>query len=238
MDYLVIWVLAGRGAVGTEGQEAEARPGQLFTFRPRESHWYERDPQEPWEILWARFQGPLATEFVRQIRYYGIPDADLGLDPEIRDCWVDLVIACTQRDPGHEVRVNTGLCALLGLILFRLLLHTVMPEAERPLDVHRLQSYIHQHLREPIALADLAGQARLSPTHFARVFRKQFGVSPIQYVLEKRVALACSLLTETAMPLKTISQAVGCADPYYFSRLFKKSMGLSPSAWRQGKRPR
>ena len=237
MDYLIMWVLAGRGFVETDGQRVEARPGQLFTFLPNQPQTYGSDRDEPWEILWVHCRGPLATEFVRQIRYYGVPDADLGLDPEIRDRWVELVLAHDQREPGYEVRVNTGLGALLGLVLFRLLLHTVVPERERPLAAHRLQSYIQQHLREPITLADLARQAHLSPTHFARVFKQQFHVSPIYYVLQKRVALAGSLIAETSMPFKEISQAVGYDDPYYFSRLFKKMTGLSPTAYRHSKRP-
>ena len=237
MDYLIVWVLAGLGFVETNSQRVEARPGQLFTFLPHQPQTYGSDRRDPWEILWVHCRGPLATEFVRQIRYYGIPDADLGLDPEIRDRWTELVLTFGQREPGFQVRVNTGLAGLFGLILFRLLRHTVVPEREQPLDVPRLQSYIQEHLREPVTLADLARQAHLSPTHFARVFKQQFQVSPIYYLLQQRVSLAASLISETSMPFKEISQAVGYADPYYFSRLFKKMTGLSPTAYRHSKRP-
>ena len=112
-----------------------------------------------------------------------------------------------------------------------------LPVRTTGLDVQKLQTYIHEHLREPITLAQLARVARLSPTHFARVFKQQFAVSPLYYVIQKRIALACSLLTETGMPMKQISEAVGYDDPYYFSRLFHKVTGVSPTQYRASHRP-
>jgi AraC-like DNA-binding protein len=69
-----------------------------------------------------------------------------------------------------------------------------------------------------------------------RLFKRQFKVSPIYYVIQKRIAHACSLLTETALPLKQISQAVGYDDPFYFSRMFKKMMGVNPTEYRRRQR--
>ena len=82
-------------------------------------------------------------------------------------------------------------------------------------------------------LAELAREAKLSVVHFNRVFKKQFGISPMNYVIQKRVALACSLLTETGQPLKQVGERVGYRDPFFFSRQFKKVMGVSPSGYRQ-----
>jgi AraC-like DNA-binding protein len=237
MDYLLIWVLGGQGFAATEGKRIIATPGQLLSFIPGKAHRYGSDKNQPWNILWAHFQGKLAQEFVRSIRRPGGKAVELGMDDELRDRWIELVIAHAERPPGFATRCNTALYGLLGLIVHRLETRSRAPVAPSPLDVHRLQTYIHHHLAEPLTLESLARQANLSPPHFARVFRQRFGVSPINYVIQKRIALAGSLLTETAMPLKQISRAIGYADPYYFSRLFKKQTGRSPAAYRQARRP-
>jgi AraC-like DNA-binding protein len=236
MDYLLFWVLRGKGFVATEGKRHEASAGDLFCLLKGKSHEYGTDPGDPWDIVWVHFVGSIAPSFVETIRKFGGARIELGQDTELRDRWMELVIFHTARGPSFEVRANTGLYALLGLIIYRLQTRRSAPTAESPFDVHRVQTYIHNHLSGTITLDDLARQVNLSTPHFTRMFRKLFDVSPMQYVLQTRVALACSLLTETSMPLKQIGAAVGCPDPYYFSRLFKKTTDTSPSVYRESKR--
>jgi AraC-like DNA-binding protein len=233
MDYLLLWVLGGRGFVEVEERLWEGQAGHLFSLRPHQPHSYGSDARRPWDIVWLHFQGDLAEDFVQTIRQYGGVRVDYGLDPELRDRWMELVITHNSDTAGAELRGHTGLAGLLGLILYRLQLQTIVPESQQPLEVAALQRFIHQHYRQPITLDDLAREANLSPTHFARVFKKQFQVSPMYYVIQKRIAVACSLLTESAMPIKEISAAVGYDDPYYFSRLFKKLTGVNPTTYRQ-----
>lgn len=236
MDFLLFWVLEGKGYVATEGLRHPAGPGDLFCLRRGKEHEYGADHNDPWDILWVHFQGELAPTFVKAIRSFGGPRVVLGADPEIRDRWIELVVVHAAGGPGHEIRVHSALYALLGLIVYRLGQKRHAPASTEPFDVHRVQSYIHRHLKDVIALEDLAREARLSVPHFTRVFRTCFKVSPMQYVLQQRVALASSLLTETSMPLKNIAESVGCPDPYYFSRLFRKMTGQSPSGYRESKR--
>lgn len=236
MDYLLIYVLAGKGFSETEGHRVAAQPGHLLSFRPGQPHRYGSDKKEPWDIVWVHFAGPRARGLVAEIRRFGAGGVDLGLDAEIRDRWIELVIAHAARGPAWVWRVSPALYALLGLIIHRLHRRAVTPAQAPPFDVHRLRAYIHHHLAEPITLAGLARQVNLSAPHFSRLFKQQFMVSPIYYVIQERVALASALLVETALPLKQIAQLVGYADPYYFSRLFRKVTGRAPSAYRQAQR--
>jgi AraC-like DNA-binding protein len=236
IDYLLIWVLGGRGFAETEGCRVKAEPGDLLSFCPGHAHEYGADPQQPWDILWVHYTGKLAPEFTKQILKFGGSRVALGLDDELRDRWLELVAAHLPRDPRWAARTNTALYALLGLIIHRLQQRAQARLGTEPLNLHRLQSYISRRLAEPVTLAELAKQANLSPTHFARVFKRQLGISPINYVIQKRMTQASSLLTETSMPLKQIAEAVGYDDPFYFSRLFKKTLGVSPAAYRASAR--
>lgn len=234
VDYLIIWVLAGEGWVESESLRRTMRAGDLCVLVPNHPHAYAANPTNPWDIVWVHFEGSWAGWFADQIRRGGDGTwwVGLGLDAEIRDRWLDLVMVHAQLGPGGGIRCDTGLAAVLGMIIDRLHRRPAGSTEPTGFDAAKLQRYIHEHLREPVTLAQLAAVANLSPAHFARMFKRQFGVSPVYYVIQKRVALACTLLTETNLAVKQISAAVGYDDPYYFSRLFHKVTGTTPTEYR------
>ena len=234
MDFLIIWVLSGRGFAETEGLRIEAAPGHLLTFMPGNPHRYGTDPQNLWDILWLHLQGRLAEGFIDQIRRYSGACVELGFDAELYDRWEGVVAAQAVGGPGSEMYGNTSLCGLLGLILSRLERNALSSSetGSCSLDVQRMQNYIHHHLAAPLTTEALASQAHLSSSHFSRLFKNCLGVSPMCYVVQKRIGLACSLLTETRMTLGEIGLRVGYGDPYYFSRLFAKQTGICPSRYR------
>jgi len=90
---------------------------------------------------------------------------------------------------------------------------------------------LHLHCRE-FTIADLAGHVSLSETHFRRLFQKVLGASPVQFIRERRIQRACSLLRSTDTPIKKISAACGFAEEAFFSRVFHRVAGTSPAAFR------
>jgi transcriptional regulator GlxA family with amidase domain len=96
----------------------------------------------------------------------------------------------------------------------------------------RVHEFIEAHLEKSIALRELAGIARLSSSHFARAFRQSAGVSPHDYLMQRRVARAQDLLGSTDLALSEIAIACGFADQSHFSRRFKERLGITPSRYR------
>lgn len=64
---------------------------------------------------------------------------------------------------------------------------------------------------EPLAVADLARAARLSPVHFSREFKRTFGESPHQYLLTRRLERAAALLRNTD---RTVTEVCFAAGPW------------------------
>lgn len=69
--------------------------------------------------------------------------------------------------------------------------------------------------------------------HQARIFKKSFGISPLQYVNSLRVEHACNLLLDTQMKVGDIAEQLGYDDLVYFGRIFKKVTGYSAQAFRR-----
>ena len=101
-----------------------------------------------------------------------------------------------------------------------------------PSKLHDTTAYIRAHLECTLSLAELAAVARMSPAHFARLFKSATGQTPHQYVTTCRMARAKHLLTETRLPLHEIGAQVGYADQSHFTALFRQSVATTPKLYR------
>jgi AraC-like DNA-binding protein len=91
---------------------------------------------------------------------------------------------------------------------------------------------VHARLEEGVALARLADEAGLSRAHFCRSFRRAFGVSPHEYLVQLRMHQAQNLLAKGA----SVTEAcfgVGFSSLGTFSRVFAARYGESPRAWQR-----
>ncbi|MGW0662417.1 helix-turn-helix domain-containing protein [Streptodolium elevatio] len=99
--------------------------------------------------------------------------------------------------------------------------------------IGRSMAWALEHLAEPITVADLAAQARVSQRTYLRKFSAQTGTSPVRWVLAQRVAASLSLLEDTAASVEEVGAAVGFESPVTFRHHFGRAMGTSPSAYRR-----
>lgn len=93
--------------------------------------------------------------------------------------------------------------------------------------------YIDRHLTSNISNADLCKIMCLNETYFSNVFTKQFGISPKQYILQKRIGSAASMLVETEKTVKEIAFYFGYDNEAYFNRIFRKFTGSAPGKYRK-----
>lgn len=88
--------------------------------------------------------------------------------------------------------------------------------------------YIHNHYNELITRETLANSIDISPWHFSRKFKEQYGLSLSEYLATYRIYRAQEALLTTSARSLDIAKSVGFEDPHYFSRRFKAMVGVSP----------
>lgn len=93
-------------------------------------------------------------------------------------------------------------------------------------------SVIDRRHGEPLSLRDVAREVGMTPGHLTTVVRRRTGRTVQEWIIERRMAEARTMLEETDLPIAEIARRVGVFDPGYFSRVFARTHGISPRQWR------
>ncbi|HEX5738388.1 MAG TPA: AraC family transcriptional regulator [Hydrogenophaga sp.] len=99
----------------------------------------------------------------------------------------------------------------------------------------RVTAHIHDHLAEPLDLAELAVVADLSPYHWHRVYHALIGETVAATVRRVRLHRASGYLAQTALTVSEIARRCGYPNVQSFTRAFRQRFGLSPQAWRESR---
>lgn len=107
-------------------------------------------------------------------------------------------------------------------------IHDLASHACAAPELGRVIAYIDDQLDQPLALADLAAVAGISPSYLIRQFKQATGLAPHQYLVQRRVQRARELLAAGTLPIGAVAAAVGFADQSHLDRHFKRLLGVSP----------
>jgi AraC family transcriptional regulator len=98
----------------------------------------------------------------------------------------------------------------------------------------RTLAYIEANLPSKLDIDDLANVVALSRSHFSRSFKQSIGLTPMEYVVVRRVERAKAMIKTTREPLAEVALACGFADQAHLNRRFRDVVGISPGRWRRG----
>jgi AraC family transcriptional regulator len=99
----------------------------------------------------------------------------------------------------------------------------------------KVADYIEAHIGDDLPLPMLAKLVNLSPYHFARAFKRSFGLPPHRYHMARRIARAKAMLDEPTRTITDIARQLGFAETSSFSAAFRRATGISPSRYRRSR---
>ncbi|MDO4617333.1 MAG: AraC family transcriptional regulator [Lachnospiraceae bacterium] len=109
-----------------------------------------------------------------------------------------------------------------------------VPEDSKALTLGRqLQIYVDEHALEDLSIQDISEHFEISPTYTSRVFKRATGMSLIQYIIQRRIGEAQTLLLITDLPISEVAQKVGYDNLSHFVKMFSQNVGLSPGKYRK-----
>lgn len=98
--------------------------------------------------------------------------------------------------------------------------------------VARAQHFMEQHFAENITVEQLAGLGYISASSLNRRFKKETGITPIEYLIEIRIKHAKTLLRRNSISITEIAIRCGFGSSAHFSSCFTKRAGVTPTEYR------
>lgn len=96
----------------------------------------------------------------------------------------------------------------------------------------RVLDYMAENFGQPIQIENMAQEAGLSASHFARLFKQTVGETPYKFLMQYRVERAGEMLRDPAYTMIDIALVCGFSDQPHFTRTFKQIKGQTPKQWR------
>jgi AraC family transcriptional regulator len=100
----------------------------------------------------------------------------------------------------------------------------------------RVVDYVEAHLDERTCIGDLAALVGMRDYEFSRAFKASTNVAPYQFVIDRRIERARSLLEATERPLADIAYACGFASQSHMTDVFRVKLGVTPGRYRKERR--
>jgi AraC family transcriptional regulator of arabinose operon len=157
------------------------------------------------------------------------PVVGLG-DPARVVSLVDTVLRRMERDETTASLLASAGAAWHALALLAADRRTTSPQQSDPIEA--TIEHLRANISTRMSLADLAGMAGLSVSHYSALFRRATGYGALEYQTRLRMGVARELLDTTDRSIASVAAQVGFSDPLYFSRQFHRIHGTSPTAYR------
>ncbi|MFL9981721.1 helix-turn-helix domain-containing protein [Paraburkholderia sediminicola] len=225
-------------------ESADLRVGDVWFVPPVPISWRWRSiSDEPLSTVHLHLERSLIDSVADQMELGGSRELSLGDAMQFHDPLIAEMLGALHRAAGDPADSRLYVDALAHALAAHLLQNYsrgrhaeagLAPHPERlvPRRIRRVTDYIRTNLAADLAISELAAQAGLSSFHFARVFRRETGETPHQFVTRLRLEEAARLLRATDQPVLQISLAVGFENASHFSVQFKRGYGVTPLAYR------
>lgn len=145
-----------------------------------------------------------------------------------------LVLEAQEKDENFEAICQN----LLEILIMNMVRRTKKKLAFAPTkkiskECKFIEQYIDEHFQEDISLERLSKLTYLNKYYIVHAFKSYKGVSPINYLISKRIEEAKILLSTTNFSVSKISDIIGFSSQSYFSQVFKKETNMSPNQYRR-----
>ena len=232
----LFYIVGGRGQFLIEDNIYPVNPNDLVVINPNVTHTELSLNAQPLEYIVLGIEGIELT--IREESNGRFCILDHFVSVEITTCLRNILREMEQKQPGYE-----DICqAFMEILIIRLMRNIDLSlPAEPPVTTGNRQCaavrrYIDLHFKEPLTLEQLAEEAHMNKYYLSHTFKRAYGVSPINYMISRRIEESKYLLAETDLSLSQIAQLLGFSSLSYFSQVFRRTEAISPMEYRQNTR--
>lgn len=232
----LFYVVDGKGEFNIQGQRFPVKPNDFVIINPQVEHTELSSPDEPLEYIVLGING-LSFSNLTPVSEGGHPFSFFNLRDEQKDI-LRYLNAMVQEATSQSMSYELVCHNLLEILLIKILRHQhfdleVGKQSKATKDISFIKHYLETYYHESIQLEDLASMTHLSRFYISHSFKKEIGMSPMEYLIAIRIKESKILLRTTNYSISQVADIVGFTTPTYFSKQFRKSTGISPTDYRE-----
>lgn len=230
--YQLIYTISGKGVFFCGEDELELLPNTAVLIRCSELHRYET-ARQPWHNIWIHFEGSGADAYEKYINNGGYSAINMS-DASDFTAELDMLKTLAQRDDVISCALVSDCISglMTELLTARLSAELSRSESGRYPEIRPVLDFIHKNYYKQITIDDMTHRINISKYHFIRIFKRQMGVTPYEYLIEYRISRAKILLRTTNKSIYEISYDVGYRSRSNFISRFRESVGVTPAQYR------
>ena len=227
----LFYIVGGDGQFRIEDELHPVRKDQMVIVNPNVIHTEVSYESHPLEYIVLGIEGlELTIPGKEEQRCYIL---DFRNDSDVVTC-MQQILKETQAGLSSYETICQAYMEILLLLLIRR--ENLSVTAASPLVSHQcdtVRRYIDTNYKDSLSLDDLARVVHMNKYYLAHAFKTEYGTSPINYMISRRIDESRYLLRETNMSLSEIAQVLGFSSASYFSQSFRRSVGSSPIEFRK-----
>lgn len=231
--YVLEYVLRGIGHIECDGKKYTVKQGDFYLLNRLHSHLYYSDKDDPYGKIWINVGGRLLDGIINA---YGLTDGAIII-PESQTLHffekLRSLLSTVNVDNSDEIMTECSkvMCEMIITAAneHRRVQRAAVSTAER------IKDYIDSGLSYNVTLDDIAQHFYLNKSYIISIFSDKYGYTPKQYILQRKMQAACSMLEENMYSISEIADLLDFSSSQHFSSSFKKKLGISPDEYRRSK---
>ena len=234
-DYQLLYIAAGKGEFYFKGSKEPTivTKGNMILFRPGEPQVYYYYAVDKTEVYWVHFTGWKVEEYLER---YELPHDEnvfyTGVSPDYPWIYNQMIRELQLQRVNHEDMISLYMHHIF-ITINRYIKERRETKNDTINDIERAAHYFKDNYNKQISIEQYAEEHLMSVNWFIHSFKSVMKMSPMQYIISLRIAMAKGYLENSTKNIAEISNEVGYENALYFSRLFRKYTGMTPTEYRK-----
>ena len=231
-SYLIVAVTKGKGLLTLENEVYTLSKGDCFFIDCHKPHYYRSLNDVPWNVLWIHFNGGKSKEYYEYFishkkNIFKTPNFD-----DITSIILEIINTNDLQNVNAEILTSKMIVELLTFVLTA---HDKFDDSDTAINqkLEKIYDYINTNFKENLTLDDLASKFYISKFYLTREFKKIYGITIFQHIINTRINFAKIQLRFSDKSIEEISHLCGFNDQSYFARQFKKVENVTCLAYRK-----
>lgn len=225
--YSIEYVYEGEGVIQENDKMYKVQAGDFFILHPNCYHHYYANPKNPWKKIFIMIDGDITFPKMLLDKY---ELSEVTHFPQLNSPLFLEDILELFKSGSHNISQKFEILICSTIIKLAHISKNVISSYNA---INKAKKLIDKQINRNLNLEEIAAYSNISVSFLCREFKKTFGVTPHNYILNSKIELAKTMLINTEEHIHWISDRFSFSNVAHFSQAFTKIVGMTPSVFRE-----